>query len=208
MKLLLIILVIIATSECGLIDDLVPSKEKAQSLTGLLNNKPRKENDGVVMKVRETLENGTKIVIDALGNIIKINPKDGEENSEIDQGTIGNNEVIETAAAPQAITNTTTEKNNDIKLNQNETTSKVEDKTPENKNETSKTDGKENIKDTGILNATEPSVDEGKVNNNMNCTAADVKPCNVTLTTRTSLSGDACPPGKERADDNTCVDVV
>uniref|UniRef100_A0A2A4J7W3 Uncharacterized protein n=1 Tax=Heliothis virescens TaxID=7102 RepID=A0A2A4J7W3_HELVI len=207
MKLLFIILVIIATSECGLIDDLIPSKEKAQSLTGLLNNKPRKENDGVVMKVRETLENGTKIVIDALGNIIKINPKDDEDNSEINQVTVGNNKINETAAAPQAITNTTTEKNNDIKLNQNET-SKVEDKTPENKNETSKTDGKENIKDTGILNATEPSVDEGKVDNNKNCTAPDVKSCNVTLTTRTSLSGDACPPGKKRADDNTCVDVV
>ncbi|PZC76730.1 hypothetical protein B5X24_HaOG204174 [Helicoverpa armigera] len=204
MKLLLIILILIATSECGLIDDLVPSKDKAQGLTNLLKNKPKSDNEGVIMKVRETLENGTKIVIDALGNVIRIHPKDGEDTSKTYEEIVGNKEISKT-------NNTAAEENkvdSDLKLNQNETTPKIDDKTAENKNDTSKTDTKDKIKETGNLNATEPSADEGKIDKNMNCTTVDDKSCNVTIATRTSLSGDACPPGKKRADDKTCVDVV
>ncbi|XP_047035499.1 caldesmon-like [Helicoverpa zea] len=186
-------------------NDLVPSKDKAQGLTNLLKNKPKSDNEGVIMKVRETLENGTKIVIDALGNVIRIHPEDGEDNSKTYEEIVGNKEISKT-------NNTAAEENkadpNDLKLNQNEKNAKIDDKTTENKNETLKTDPKDKIKDTGNLNATEPSADEGKVDKNRNCTTVDNKACNVTIATRTSLSGDACPPGKKRADDKTCVDVV
>ncbi|CAH0696439.1 unnamed protein product [Spodoptera exigua] len=216
MKITLIISVLIISAKCGLLDDLVTDEQKA-SLNNLLGKTPKPDaekteyHQGMLVKVKETLENGTKIIIDALRNVIKINPKESKEipktgNTELttkkpitgaETGKDEANKTIDNNPDKPTTNATTEEAQKDL----NETASKTEDQ-PKNNTLSTKDDGKvtDNAKNkTGANNAADG---DDKL-----CT--DDKPCDKVVTvTRTSFKGDECPAGKDRADDGTCVEEV
>ncbi|KAJ8710533.1 hypothetical protein PYW08_009048 [Mythimna loreyi] len=259
MKPFIIIFVLIVSTECGLLDDLVSSKAK----TGTESN-PTENRQGVLLKVGETLKNGTKVVIDALGNVIKISPKENEDNTKSkgqQESSKATEEIVkkeeESKADPKTDLPTSTEKvkNEATKPDSSKTdlptstekvkdeaskpdssktdlptsTEKVKDeasepdpktdlptstekveleapKVEENQNQTLPTEGNAVTEDTAssVKNTTDSSKLDG--NTDKNCTSTDCS--TVVSTTRSSFKGDACPAGKSRADDGTCVDVV
>lgn len=126
MKSFIIIFVLIVSTECGLLDDLVVSKDQKTKSAG-------EKNQGALIKVRQTLENGTKIVIDALGNIIKNSPEENDEshNSKAElEAPKKDNEVIKKDKISKPV---------DPKVSPPNTTEKVEIEKPkidENQNKT------------------------------------------------------------------------
>ncbi|XP_022818544.1 uncharacterized protein LOC111351014 [Spodoptera litura] len=220
MKIILIISVLIISVKCGLLDDLVTNEQKS-SLTNLLGKKPKTtENEkteyhqGVLVKVKETLENGTKIIIDALGNVIRINPKDDKEVPKAENPEPTTNKPIKDAEIGKDEGNKTVDKKPDVpspnvtieeaQKNSNETALKTEDelknKTIPQENDVNTKDGNKGVDD--VKNSTEVNkvTDKDKL-----CT--DEKSCNkVAVTTKMAFTGDECPTGKIRAADETCVD--
>lgn len=208
MKSFLLMFVLIVSSECGLLDDVLSSKDQKSK-----SESDRKEyRQGVLLKVGETLKNGTKIVIDALGNIIKIHP-DGKE------------EIIDSKGNPQSPSNNPVKDNEIVRkddenkpalpkqeLPKNDTADKVKvepPKTDDNLNKTLTTkpdvDTKDAAKAGDVKDAPNtPKIDENTVKN---CEVTNDEAC-MKVANRTFLKGDECPTGKSRADDGTCVPEI
>uniref|UniRef100_A0A2H1WKL1 SFRICE_027628 n=1 Tax=Spodoptera frugiperda TaxID=7108 RepID=A0A2H1WKL1_SPOFR len=195
-----------------------PPPMDTRNTGGVTSNKPKAENEkteyhqGVLVRVKETLENGTKIIIDALGNVIRINPKEDKEIPKaekpelttkvpIKDNEIGKDEVNKTVdKKPETPTSNATAE--DTQKNLNATASKTEEelknKTVPQETEVKTTDDSKAVVDG--KNATAPNKVPG---DDKLCT--DEKPCNkVKIVSKMALKGDECPQGKSRADDGTC----
>lgn len=201
MKPFILIFVLIVSSECGLLDDLVSLKDEKPK-SGVESNRTEYR-QGVLIKVRETLKNGTKIVIDALGNVIKISPKENEENTN-EKGTPespkGTEEVVTKDEASEP----------DPKADLPTSTEKIE--APKVDESTNQTLSSEEIfirKEAAgnVNNSSETPNPDGNTSNN--CTNTDGTECKMEfVVTKSAFKGDECPSGKRKADDGTCVEEV
>ena len=207
MKSFILIFVLIVSSECGLLDDVLSSNDQKSKSAA-----ERKEyRQGVLLKVGETLKNGTKIVIDALGNIIKIHP-DGRE------------EITDAKGNPVPSTNSSIKDNeivgkDDVKkpddpkqeLPTTSSTEKVTVEPPKTDENLNKTLPEPNVdkKDADPASDVKKAADTPKIDENTgkDCTDVNDKAC-VVVANRTALKGDECPKGKSRADDGTCANEV
>lgn len=182
------------SSECGLLKDLlIPVTEKPSQ---------KEHHQEILTKVVETLDNGTTIIIDALGNVIHINPSKNNEESAKTKGTfetttkspsnatevVKKDELSKSTETKPDLNNNGTEKVKVVALNftkdQNQTTSEIEQlkpKTEEIKENTLPTETNKGISNTtsNINNGDAKNITEsGKVDNQstgvgQNCTETD-----------------------------------